>query len=246
MKDNFSKVANLYSQFRPSYPAELYDFLIPLVPSLKKAWDAGTGNGQVAAKLSDYFEKVFATDLSEKQLKNAIIKENVFYKVEKAEATSFPDKEFNLVTVAQAIHWFDFSKFYAEVKRTLKPDGVLAVIGYGICTIDDETDKIIDHLYSHILESYWDKERRFIDEHYKTIPFPFNEIPAPEFKSAYDWSQEQLIGFLNSWSAVQHYKDRNNEKNPLDEICDDLKSRWTQNEKKKVSFPVFLRVGKIS
>ncbi|HKR07008.1 MAG TPA: class I SAM-dependent methyltransferase [Bacteroidia bacterium] len=246
MKDNFSKVANLYSQFRPSYPAALFDFLIPLVHSRKIAWDAGTGNGQIASELANYFEKIFATDLSEKQIKNAIIRKNIIYKVEKAEQTTFGDNEFDLITVAQAIHWFDFSKFYAEVKRTLKPEGIIAVIGYGLCIIDQKADKIIDHLYSNILNSYWDEERKYIDEHYKTIPFPFIEIPTPAFKSVYDWNLEQLIGFLNSWSAVQHYKDRNNNENPLDEIINNLRSCWQENEKKKVSFPAFLRVGKKS
>lgn len=244
MKDNFSKVANLYSQFRPSYPPELFDFLIPLIHSRKTAWDAGTGNGQLASELANYFEKIFATDMSEKQIKNAIVKKNIIYKVENAEQTSFPDNEFDLVTVAQAIHWFDFSKFYAEVKRTLKPEGIIAVIGYGLCKIDRQADKIIDHLYSDILEPYWDKERKYVDEHYKTIPFPFMEISAPEFKVLYDWNAEQLIGFLNSWSAVQHFKDRNNNENPLDQIANDLKLCWNENEKRVVSFPVFLRLGK--
>jgi ubiquinone/menaquinone biosynthesis C-methylase UbiE len=246
MKDNFSKVATLYSQFRPSYPSALFDFLIPLVHSRRNAWDAGTGNGQVAGELANYFEKVFATDLSEKQIKNAVIKKNIIYKIESAEQTSFPGNEFDLITVAQAIHWFDFSKFYNEVKRILKADGIIAVIGYDLCKIDQQVDKIIDHLYSVILNSYWDKERKYIDEHYKTIPFPFIEIPSPVFISEYHWSLDQLIGFLNSWSAVQHYKDRNNNENPIDKTADDLRHCWKENEKKKVTFPVFLRTGRKS
>jgi ubiquinone/menaquinone biosynthesis C-methylase UbiE len=246
MKDNFSKVANLYSLFRPSYPAELFSFLIPLVPSHKTAWDVGTGNGQIAGALANYFEKVVATDFSEKQLKNAVVKQNIIYKQEKAEHSSFPDQSFDLITVAQAIHWFDFTKFYAEVNRTLKPVGILAVIGYDICKIDTQTDKTIHHLYSDILKSYWDPERKYIDAHYKNIPFPFEEIPASEFSISYNWNLEQLLGFLNSWSAVQHYKDRNNNENPLDQVADELKSNWNAGQKKQVTFPVFVRAGRKS
>jgi SAM-dependent methyltransferase len=244
MKDNFSKVAGFYSQFRPSYPDSVYDFLLPFVLTKKTAWDAGTGNGQVAGQLANYFETVFATDFSKNQLKNAVIKKNIIYKTERAEQTSFPDNEFDLITVAQAIHWFDFTKFYNEVNRTLKPDGIFAVIGYDICKIDIKSDEIIQHLYSNILNGYWDKERIYIDEHYQTIPFPFDEINAPVFISEYEWSLEQLTGFLNSWSAVQHYKDRNNDDNPIHKITDDLRNCWNENGIKKVSFPVFLRVGR--
>ncbi|MEO5570816.1 MAG: class I SAM-dependent methyltransferase [Bacteroidia bacterium] len=244
MKDHFSKVAELYSQFRPSYPKEVFNFLITLVTETKTAWDAGTGNGQFASELANYFENVFATDMSQNQIRNAIIKKNIFYKVESAEQTSFPDNKFDLITVAQAIHWFDFSKFYNEVSRILKHDGIVAVIGYGLCKIEEPVDKILDHLYSTVLDGYWDKERRYIDEHYQTIPFPFDELKSPAFNSEYHWGLDQLLGFLNSWSAVQHYKDRNQNENPIDKITGDLKNCWNENEKKKISFPVFLRVGK--
>ncbi|MEP7170837.1 MAG: SAM-dependent methyltransferase, partial [Bacteroidota bacterium] len=116
--------------------------------------------------------------------------------------------------------------------------------GYDIFRSDHQVDKIIDHLYFNVLNSYWDKERKYIDEHYKTIPFPFNEIKSPELNIAYHWDLDQLIGFLNSWSGVQHYKDRNNNENPLDQVTSDLKNCFKENEKKKVTFPVFLRVGK--
>src|SRR4030095_11116914 len=140
MKDNFATQSDQYVKFRPTYPDELYQFLLPLVKTKDAAWDCGTGNGQVAQELSKHFKKVYATDISEKQIKNAIQRENIFYKVESAERTSFPDKSFDLITVAQAIHWFDFGAFYKEVERTIKPNGVLAVIGYGLLSIDEDTD----------------------------------------------------------------------------------------------------------
>src|SRR5664279_3988710 len=120
MKENFSKQSDLYSKFRPGYPNKLFDFLLPLVPDKKAAWDIGTGNGQVAVKLSKHFGEVYATDLSAAQINNAVHKKNIFYSVENAEETSLPDNKFDLITVAQAIHWFDFKNFYHQVDRTLK------------------------------------------------------------------------------------------------------------------------------
>jgi ubiquinone/menaquinone biosynthesis C-methylase UbiE len=243
MKDNFSKQSDLYSQFRPGYPKQLFDFLLPLVPDKKSAWDCGTGNGQFAVKLSQYFSEVYATDLSTAQINNAERKRNIFYSVENAEETLLPDNKFDLITVAQAIHWFDFENFYRQVNRTLKPGGIIVIVGYGIFRINKEIDFLINEFYRKTTGPYWDKERRYIDEHYRTIPFPFKEIDAPDLFMNYNWELEQVIGYLNTWSAVQHYIRKNNE-NPVEKFSIELKKAWGNILKRKVSFPVFMRTGR--
>lgn len=243
MKDLFSKQSEAYAKFRPSYPKEIFNFLLTQVRERTAAWDCGTGNGQVAATLAEHFENVYATDISEGQLSKAILKPNIVYKIEPAEKTTFDDSMFDLITVAQAIHWFNFEKFYSEVKRTLKPEGIIAVIGYTLPKIDEQVDAILDHFYTGILNGYWDKERKYLDEMYETIPFPFKEIKAPIFIAQYFWEAEQMIGFLNSWSAVQHYIDKNNS-NPVDLVAGDLRKCWRPNSKKTIIFPIVLRVGK--
>ena len=132
MKDNFSKQSDLYSKFRPGYPKQLFEFLLPLLPVKKSAWDCGTGNGQLAVTLSKYFTEVYATDISAAQITNATKKRNIIYSVQSAEDTMLPDNKFDLITIAQAIHWFDFEKFYREVNRTLKHGGIIAIIGYDV------------------------------------------------------------------------------------------------------------------
>ena len=243
MQDNFSTQSELYTLFRPGYPNELIDFLLTEVSGRSSAWDCGTGNGQLAVELAAHFQKVHATDISEKQIGNAVRRKNIEYAVETSEHTTFPDEIFDLITVAQAVHWFDFHKFYREVNRTLKPDGILAIIGYGLCAVDEQTDAVIHHLYNNILRSYWDKERKHIDAQYKTVPFPFTEIHAPSFSAAHQWTADQMIGFLNSWSAVQHYLKKNGQ-NPLDLIEGELRSSWTSGATKSVRFPIFVRLGK--
>lgn len=244
MKDNFSKQAVDYSKFRPQYPEEMIEFIVSFVNNKSTALDVATGNGQVAHKLSTHFKKVFATDISQKQLDNVIQADNIIYSKESAEKTSFENQEFDLIIVAQAVHWFDFELFYKEIYRILKPEGIFAVMGYGLFSTNPDSDKILQHFYYNIVGPYWDAERKYLDESYETIPFPFEEIPAEKFENQFSWTFEALIGYLQTWSSVQHYISKINQ-NPIDLIYDDLKDSWEKNNP-KVTFPLLLRIGKLN
>ena len=135
MKDNFSSQAASYAQYRPGYPKELFDFILAQITGREVAWDCATGNGQTAKELAPYFEKVFATDISAKQLENAVQASNIFYSIQPAEQTNFEENSFDLVTVSQALHWIQFDPFYSEVKWVTRPGGWLAVWMYGGLTI---------------------------------------------------------------------------------------------------------------
>lgn len=241
-KDNFSAQAAGYANFRPHYPAEMIQYIVSFITNKDTALDLATGNGQVAAALAPHFNKVYATDISAKQLENAKTAPNIYYSVGRAEATGFADDSFDLVTVAQAVHWFDFDVFYTEVKRILKPGGVLAILGYGLFSSNPDADKLIRHFYSDIVGPYWDPERRYLDENYETIPFPLKEIEAKTFANSFIWTFDQLVGYLNTWSAVQHYINKNG-KNPVDLIKDDLYTVWEAGDKRVYS-PLLLRMGR--
>jgi SAM-dependent methyltransferase len=243
MKDNFSQQAAAYSQFRPHYPPEMIDYIVGFVDSRNTALDVATGNGQVANLLSPFFDEVFATDISEKQLANATQKDNILYSRQSAENTNFKNQRFDLITVAQAIHWFVFDDFYKEVFRILKPDGIFAVLGYGLFNTNPDSDAILSRYYHEIIGPYWDTERKYLDEMYRTIPFPFDEIKTKSFENHFNWTFEQLIGYLGTWSATQHYKDKNGS-DPVGLIQDQLKISW-ENSDKQVTFPLLLRIGKL-
>ncbi|MNX98885.1 Methyltransferase domain protein [compost metagenome] len=166
------------------------------------------------------------------------------YSVQPAEQTDFPDHTFDLITVAQAIHWFDFDAFYKEVKRTAKPGALLLVTGYGNLKVTNVVDQIIAHLYDDILGPYWDPERKYVDDEYKTIPFPFTDIKVPHFPVSFSWNLEHLIAYLNTWSAVKHYEKKHGA-NPVDSITDALKQAWGPAAEHSVHFPLLLRAGRI-
>lgn len=244
MKDNFSSHASDYARYRPSYPTEFFRYLNTLIANKNNAWDCGTGNGQVAIELSKTFRHVHATDISRQQLDNALPAPNITYSLQPAESTSFPNNFFNLIIIAQAIHWFDFERFYAEAKRTAKKDTLLCAVGYGRPKISKEIDEVIDSFYTNIIGPYWDKERRFIDEEYKTIPFPFREIRPPSFSHKLHWSIEHLIGYLNTWSAVTHFIRQNNY-NPVDALQTEIQKHWNKDTTKEITFPLLLRIGRL-
>lgn len=244
MKDLFSTQSDQYAKFRPTYPPDLFRFINRNVQNKGNAWDCGTGNGQVAYGLSKTFENVFATDISQSQMDHAIRADNISYSVQPAEQTNFDNGLFDLITVAQAIHWFDFDRFYTEVRRTAKNGALLCVIGYGILTISEQIDAAITDFYYNIIGSYWDSERQYIDEHYKTIPFPFDEIKAPSLTNTQYWTLDHLIGYLNTWSAVTHFI-KQNHVNPVDKLRTEIEKYWGKRQIKPVRFPVLIRTGRV-
>lgn len=240
MKDLFSTGSQRYQQARPSYPTSVIQTLLKHLNARDLAWDCGAGSGQFTQVMAPYFEYVVATDLSPQQLQQAPRFDNVSYQVQAAEKTSFEPASFDLISVAQAIHWFDFERFYAEVYRCLKPDGLFAVIGYGLIEAQlPAINQQIQILYTQILKDYWDPERIYIDQAYQNIPFPFQEIATPAHEMDYHWSAAQLLNYLKTWSAVKHYQKQQGG-DPLQGVVAALAQCDALIE---VRFPVFLRLG---
>lgn len=245
-KDNFSAQSTAYSLFRPGYPDALFDFLFKHAIGFNCAWDCGTGNGQIAARLAARFTRVEATDISEKQIIQAVQAPNIRYSVQAAETPDFPDGHVDLIVVGQAAHWFDFDRFYPQVRRVIKPGGLLALVGYNLLKIEPAIDDLVNQLYKEVLGSYWDAERRHVDAAYATLPFPFPEIPFPEMTMEYQWTLEHMIGYLGTWSALQHFI-RQNGHSPIDaSFLARLAAVWPENESKTVRFPIFGRIAKIA
>lgn len=241
MKDCFSTQSKAYATFRPTYPQALYDFILSHVKDKTNAWDCATGNGQVAQYLADHFDKVYATDISQQQLDHAIQKENIYYSLSPAEKTSFINNQFDLITVAQALHWFDRDAFYGEAKRVARPGALLAVWGYDLLCIEPIVDELVMDFYKHVVGPYWDSARKFVEEKYQTLSFPVEEIKAPAFSITVQWTINQLTGYFSSWSATQKYIQETG-LDPVSPFIKRLAKYWKQPAM-TVTFPLFTRIG---
>ncbi|UFH53636.1 class I SAM-dependent methyltransferase [Spirosoma sp. KNUC1025] len=244
--DRFSGHADLYAQYRIDYPTELYDFVLSFTRNRQRAWDCATGNGQVAGILADVFEQVEATDISETQLDRATQKPNIHYQLSSAEQTPFADASFDLITVAQALHWFDIEAFHREVRRVAQPGATLAEWGYGLVQLDpanpsSELDLVLRDFYRNRIGPYWDPQRKFIDNAYATLPFPFADAQRAEFTVQRTWSLERFLNYLRTWSAVRQYI-HENKADPVNELGEELEPLWGADER-DVQFPVFMRIG---
>jgi SAM-dependent methyltransferase len=243
-KDHFSGHAAVYASFRPRYPAALIDFVTSLAPRRSLAWDCATGNGQAAVDLAGRFERVIATDASAAQLAQAPPHPRVEYRQAPAERSGLAGGAVDLVTVATAVHWFDFDRFYAEAERVLAPGGALAVWAYNLPRVMPEVSALIDRLSQEIVRACWPPERRWVDEEYRTLPFPFAEVATPALWIEERWSFPRLLDYLGTWSSVQRYRQQNG-RDPRDLVRDEMAAAWGDpGREREVRWPIMMRAGR--
>jgi ubiquinone/menaquinone biosynthesis C-methylase UbiE len=246
--DHFSGIAAQYARHRPRYPQELFRTLAILAPSRQSAWDCATGNGQAAVGLAEVFEHVTATDASAEQLRHAEPRGNIEYRVARAENSGLKPDSVDVLTVAQAVHWFDIDRFYAEARRVLKPEGIIAVWTYHHATIEPAIDEAFLQWHETIA-SYWPPERRWVDERYATLPFPFAEEPlsnnSQQFQMTAQWNYKDYVGYLRTWSAVKNYQAQHHT-DPVHLLEHQLKTLWQPDEVKEIVWALHIRCGRVT
>jgi SAM-dependent methyltransferase len=241
-KDHFSRQAADYAKFRPRYPKELFEWLGSLTPAKELAWDCATGNGQAAVELAEVFKRVIATDASETQIANSAGHPKIEYRVAPAEESGIAAATVDVVTVAQALHWFDLDRFYAEVRRVLKGDGVIAAWAYKLATVSPEIDAVVNHYYSDVVGPFWPAERLLVEK-FEELPFPFPKIAGSSFAMVAQWSVEHLLGYLRTWSATQRFIAAE-KRDPLEETEAELRAAWGEDVR-RVVWPLTLKVGSV-
>lgn len=241
--DHFSATAPDYRRFRPGYPAELYAWLATLTPGRALAWDCATGNGQAARGLRTHFDRVVATDASAEQIAGAREDHAVEYRVAPASASGLAEASVDLVAVAQALHWFADDAFYTEVRRVLRDGGVLATWGYGLIRVDDGVDPIVERFYGEVLGAYWPRRRVHVENAYRDLLFPFDEVAdPPSFTIRASLSAADLIGYLGTWSAVKRCRELTG-RDPVKALVAEIEGVWGEGAK-TVGWPLFVRAGR--
>jgi SAM-dependent methyltransferase len=243
-KDHFSATATSYAAFRPTYPAAFVKSIADRCPVRELAWDAGTGNGQAAVLLADSFEKVIATDASAEQIAHAKPHPRVTYRVARERDSGLDSECVDLVTVAQALHWFDLPAFYAEVKRVLKPTGLLAVWCYGLVKLNDDVNSTVQDFYLNRVGRYWPPDRKHVENGYRELGFPFEEIHFREWELSIPQTRQEFLGYAGTWSAVKHATEQEG-RDPLPELAAALEPIWPEGERRTVSWPLAVRIGRV-
>lgn len=238
--------AGAYARFRPAYPEALFTWLAQQVPVRQLAWDCATGNGQAALGLAAHFAQVVASDASPEQIIRSRAHPQIRYLVANAEVPPAEAQGADLVTVAQALHWFNFERFYPALKRTLKPDGLFAAWGYGLMRVTPDVDAVVQDYYQNVVGSYWPPERHHIETGYREIPFPLTELLCPSFVMQTEWSLETLLGYLETWSATRLYRQAREGAHPVESLRTRFAHAWGEAPTRAVSWPLFLRAGRFA
>jgi SAM-dependent methyltransferase len=242
--DHFSGVSAAYAAFRPRYPDALFDALAALAPAREAAWDCGTGSGQAALGLARHFTRVIATDASDAQIAAATPHPRVTYRVAPAESSGLEDRSVDLVAAAQAVHWFDRPRFWREARRVLRPNGVVAVWTYGRFEVTPEIDRVVQRFYREVVGPFWPPERKLVEERYKTLDFPFAELPAPELAIEGRLTLDQVAGYIRTWSATRGYIARHG-RDPVDDLVAELAPLWSDRAMPRPArWPLAMRVGR--
>ena len=223
-RDHFSEYAADYREFRPEYPPALFAFLASVAPGRELAWDCGTGNGQAAIGLAARFARVFATDASSQQIQQAEPHARIEYAVAPAERCPLPDRVVDLVLVAQALHWFDHDRFYAEVRRVCRPGAILAATCYYEAGVNADVNAVLAR-FQELVRPYWPPGREWVDAGYRTIPFPFPELAAPRFDMSISSDLPHFLGYLGTWSATKQYMKAHGS-DPVSRFADEFAAAW--------------------
>ncbi|WP_348946486.1 class I SAM-dependent methyltransferase [Chitinibacter sp. FCG-7] len=241
----FEQGGEAYARYRPDYPIALAKFLASVVCDHTLAVDVGCGNGQLTAQLANYFDAVLGVDPSANQLTNAIAHPRIEYQCAPAEKLPLPTQSVSLLTAAQAAHWFDLPAFYGEVRRVMKPEGVISLLSYGVLQLEAELDERFKYFYWHEIAPYWPAERKLVDSGYATIDFPFAAILAPSLAIEKNWNLREFLGYITTWSAVTH-AGHAGQAHILLNFAEEMATLWGDaNTQRTISWPIHMRIGKV-
>jgi SAM-dependent methyltransferase len=245
LRNWFDQGGQAYARFRPEYPAELAAYLASMAPDRVLAVDVGCGSGQLTRQLAAHFNSVVGFDPSADQVAHTAPQENVNYACAPAEDLPLLSRSASLISAAQAAHWFDLPRFYAEVRRVAEPNAILALISYGVLRLEGVLGERFEQFYWKEIGPYWPAERKLVDSGYATLDFPFGEFPGPEIAIRLEWNLEEFLGYVSTWSAVRSAREAGRE-DLLHGFAEDMAKRWGDPAARHpVSWPINMRIGRV-
>ena len=242
--DPFATQAGAYARYRPSYPAEVFEKLALHAPARHAALDCGSGSGQATQHLAKLFEIVASIDMSASQLRQASRRPNVGYLQTRVEALCLASHTFDLIIATQAAHWFDLPRFFEEVRRVARAGATVCFMGYSRVQMAGKLGSHVDEFYDSMFGRYFNAKRQYVEEHYRTLPFPFDEMPGPTFHMDFDWRLSDLEGYVETWSSLQEYR-RDAGRDPLPKFIFRARELWDDNEFRPARFDGFMRLGTV-
>lgn len=245
-RSSFSVASADYVKGRPTYPPELFAWIASSCSSRQAAWDCATGNGQAAVRLAETFASVEATDISMEQLQHGFRAANLRYSTQAAERTDFHDASFDLVAVAQALHWFDYDGFWPEVRRVARPGAFFCAWGYSWFEADPELHELGPLL--EVLEPYWAPNNRILWNGYSSedVRFPFQRVQAPAFSIKLDWTLAEVVNYLRTWSAYKRAIADGRDAGTIARLENDVLERAALGEAVAINMPMTIVAGPIS
>lgn len=244
--DHFSGVSAAYSAFRPRYPRALFEFLATITLRHQLAWDCGAGTGQATVDLAEFFDRVIGTDVSAEQIARAPAHPKVTWLVSPAESAPLASGSVDLITVAQALHWFDHARFNAEVQRVAAPGAAVSAWTYAAPQMDGDVGDVLQHFMFETLGPYWPAERRYVDDEYRSIPFPFVRTSAPSLVLEEHWDLAQVVGYMRTWSASTRYQAAHGD-DPVTVVEGELGAVWGDATKRtRISWPLIVIAGRVT
>ncbi len=245
-KDYFSSTAASYAAFRPHYPAALGELIASHAPQRHRVVECGAGNGQLSQILAGYFSEVVATDASAQQLSLAPAHPSIHYHVANSGALPVADASADAIVVAQAAHWFDLPAFYEEARRIALPDAIIALITYPEAELEGDVGTVFKDFNRNALTPYWPPERELVETAYRTIPFPFDEIPVAPIPMEAAWSFHQLLGYVQTWSAARALEKAGKDL-LLQQFANELLQAWGEPQiVRPIRWQLHMRLGRIS
>ncbi|MDQ3494779.1 MAG: class I SAM-dependent methyltransferase [Pseudomonadota bacterium] len=237
--DHFSRVASAYAQARPSYPAALFDWISANAPRRALAWEAGCGSGQATRGLASRFDAVHASDPSAAQVAQAPRLAKVRFVVEPGERCSLPDASVDAACAAQALHWFDRDRYFAECARVLRPGGVLVAWSYQDVVLPPALAAAGAAFLAEIAAD-WPPQRADVDAGYAGYHWPFEALTVPHLEFGARWPLPRLLGYFSSFSAVKRHREATG-KDPVGRHAEALAAAWGDPERERdLSWPLFV------